>query len=151
MIEVKNVIDGINYWIYYVPKEIKRMSEIDVTKRPSPTKWSKKEILGHLCDSAIMNIERFIKIQYEKQPYVLPTYNQDEWVAKQNYQDTPIEEILTLFYVLNKQIIAIINNIPDEKRSYLCDIGNKELKTLDWLIQDYYDHMEHHLKKQIFK
>ncbi|MGG0664932.1 DinB family protein [Viridibacillus arvi] len=151
MIEVKNVIDGINYWIYYVPKEIKRMSEIDVTKKPSPTKWSKKEILGHLCDSAIMNIERFIKIQYEKQPYVLPTYNQDEWVAKQNYQDTPIEEILTLFYVLNKQIIAIINNIPDEKRSNLCDIGNKELKTLDWLIQDYYDHMEHHLKKQIFK
>ncbi|MGF9977179.1 DinB family protein [Viridibacillus arvi] len=148
---MKNVIDGINYWIYYVPKEIKRMSEIDVTKRPSPTKWSKKEILGHLCDSAIMNIERFIKIQYEKQPYVLPTYNQDEWVAKQNYQDTPIEEILTLFYVLNKQIIAIINNIPDEKRSNLCDIGNKELKTLDWLIQDYYDHMEHHLKKQIFK
>ncbi|MGE7934672.1 DinB family protein [Viridibacillus arvi] len=151
MIEVKNVIDGINYWIYYVPKEIKRMSDIDVTKKTSPTKWSKKEILGHLCDSAIMNIERFIKIQYEKQPYVLPTYNQDEWVAKQNYQDTPIEEILTLFYVLNKQIIAIINNIPDEKRSYLCDIGNKELKTLDWLIQDYYDHMEHHLKKQIFK
>ncbi|KOO48709.1 DinB family protein [Viridibacillus arvi] len=148
---MKNVIDGINYWIYYVPKEIKSMSEIDVTKRPSPTKWSKKEILGHLCDSAIMNIERFIKIQYEKQPYVLPTYNQDEWVAKQNYQDTPIEEILTLFYVLNKQIIAIINNIPDEKRSYLCDIGNKELRTLDWLIQDYYDHMEHHLKKQIFK
>lgn len=151
MIEVKNVIDGINYWIYYVPKEIKRMSDIDVTKKPSPTKWSKKEILGHLCDSAIMNIERFIKIQYEKQPYVLPTYNQNEWVAKQNYQDTPIEEILTLFYVLNKQIIAIINNIPDEKRSYLCDIGNKELKTLEWLIQDYYDHMEHHLKKQIFK
>ncbi|MGE7925005.1 DinB family protein [Viridibacillus arvi] len=151
MIEVKNVIDGINYWIYYVPKEIKRMSEIDVSKRSSPTKWSKKEILGHLCDSAIMNIERFIKIQYEKQPYVLPIYNQDEWVAKQNYQDTPIEDILTLFYVLNKQIIAIINNIPDEKRSYLCDIGNNELKTLDWLIQDYYDHMEHHLKKQIFK
>ncbi|MFJ9461963.1 DinB family protein [Viridibacillus arvi] len=151
MIEVKNVIDGINYWIYYVPKEIKRMSDIDVTKKPSPTKWSKKEILGHLCDSAIMNIERFIKIQYEKQPYVLPTYNQNEWVAKQNYQDTPIEEILTLFYVLNKQIIAIINNIPNEKRSYLCDIGNNELKTLDWLIQDYYDHMEHHLKKQIFK
>ncbi|MGE7770294.1 DinB family protein [Viridibacillus arvi] len=151
MIEVKNVIDGINYWIYYVPKEIKRMSDIDVTKKPSPTKWSKKEILGHLCDSAIMNIERFIKIQYEKQPYVLPTYNQNEWVAKQNYQDTPIEEILTLFYVLNKQIIAIINNIPDEKRCYLCDIGNKELKTLEWLIQDYYDHMEHHLKKQIFK
>jgi len=151
MIEVKNVIDGISYWIYYVPKEIKRMSEIDVSKKPSPTKWSKKEILGHLCDSAIMNIERFIKIQYEKQPYILPTYNQNEWVAKQNYQDTPIEEILTLFYVLNKQIIAIINNIPDEKRSYLCDIGNNELKTLEWLIQDYYDHMEHHLKKQIFK
>ncbi|MBK3493971.1 DinB family protein [Viridibacillus sp. YIM B01967] len=148
---MKNVIDGINYWIYYVPKEIKRMSEVEVSKRPSPSKWSKKEILGHLCDSAIINIERFIKIQYEKQPYVLPTYNQDEWVAKQNYQDTPIEEILTLFYVLNKQIIVIINTIPDEKRSYLFDIGNKELKTLEWLIQDYYEHMEHHLKKQIFK
>lgn len=151
MIEVNNVIDGINYWIYYVPKEFKRMSEVDVSKKSSSTKWSKKEILGHLCDSAIINIERFIKIQYEKQPFVIPTYHQDKWVAIQNYQDTPIEEIITLFYALNKQIITIINNIPDEKRSYLCDIGNNELKTLEWLIQDYYEHMEHHLKKQIFK
>lgn len=125
------------------------MSELEVSEQPLPNKWSKKEILGHLCDSAINNIERFIKIQYEQQPYVTKSYNQDKWVVLQNYRDSSLKEILNLFCTLNKQIINIIMKIPQEKLSYLCDIGNNQHKTLEWLIQDYLE--QHHFKNQIFK
>ncbi|MFI8494904.1 DinB family protein [Peribacillus butanolivorans] len=126
------------------------MSELEVSQRPMPDKWSKKEILGHLCDSAINNLERFIKIQYEEQPFALTPYNQDQWVDIQDYQDISIEEIINLWCGLNKKIIKIIDKTPYEKLAYQCDIGNNQMKTLEWLIQDYLEHMEHHLKNQVF-
>jgi len=70
-IQIQNVMDQLNKWLIKSPQEIRLMSETEVTERPQPHKWSRKEILGHLCDSAINNLERFIKIQYEEQPYVL--------------------------------------------------------------------------------
>ncbi|MED3689188.1 DinB family protein [Peribacillus butanolivorans] len=126
------------------------MSELEVSQRPIADKWSKKEILGHLCDSAINNLERFIKIQYEEQPFVLTPYNQDQWVDIQDYQDISIEEIINLWCGLNKKIIKIIAKTPNEKLAFHCDIGNNQMKTLEWLIHDYLEHMEHHLKNQIF-
>lgn len=146
---MENVINGINHWIHSLPKAYNSMSEIEISNRPSSNKWSKKEIVGHLCDSAINNIERFVKIQYAEQPYVIQSYNQEQWVVVQNYQERPLNEILTLFQTLNKQVIYIIINIPAEKLSNKCDIGNHHQKTLNWLIQDYFEHMEHHIKKQI--
>ncbi|WML46750.1 DinB family protein [Neobacillus sp. PS3-34] len=146
---MENVINGINHWIRFLPEEFNLMTKNEVTNRPLPHKWSKKEILGHLCDSAINNIDRFIKIQYEELPYVIQSYNQDQWVLLQNYQDCPLDEILNLFSSLNKQIINIILNIPRRRLSNLCDIGNNQLKTLEWLIKDYLEHMEHHINNQI--
>ncbi|MEH7308063.1 DinB family protein, partial [Neobacillus drentensis] len=112
---MENVINGLNHWIQSLPKEYNSMSETEISDRPSPSKWSKKEIVGHLCDSAINNIERFVKIQYAEQPYVIQSYNQEQWVVVQNYQERPLDEILTLFQILNKQIKYIIMNIPAEK------------------------------------
>lgn len=146
---MENVINGINHWIHTLPKEYNAMSAAEISNQPSPNKWSKKEILGHLCDSAINNMVRFIKIQYEEQPYVLKPYNQEQWVAVQNYHEKSVDEILTLFQTLNKQIINIIENTPLEKLSYQCEIGHNQQKTLKWLIEDYLEHMEHHINNQI--
>ncbi|MEK4970017.1 DinB family protein [Cytobacillus sp. FSL M8-0252] len=146
---MQKVVEGINRWIKTLPNEYNSMSELEISNRPLPNKWSKKEILGHLCDSAINNIERFIKIQYEEQVYVIQSYNQDQWVKVQNYQDRPLGEIINLFQTLNKQILTIVKNVPSESLSKLCDIGNNQHKTLEWLIQDYLSHMEHHIHNQI--
>lgn len=146
---MKNVIDGINNWIGFIPEEFNQMTEKELNNRPLPHKWSKKEILGHLCDSALNNINRFIKIQYEEQPYVIQSYNQDQWVLVQNYQERPMDEIVNLFCTLNKQIVHIITNTPNDRLSNLCDIVNNQQKSLEWLINDYLEHMEHHINNQI--
>jgi hypothetical protein len=146
---VENVIDGINHWMCFLPNEFNQMTEEELNHRPLPHKWSKKEILGHLCDSALNNMTRFIKIQYEEQPVDIQVYNQDQWVLIQKYQDQPIDEIVNLFCTLNKQIVNIIVNTPNDKLSRLCDIGNNQQKSLEWLITDYLEHMEHHINNQI--
>ncbi len=145
---MEDIIKRIDYWIKLLPKEFNSLSETEISTRPLPNKWSKKEIVGHLCDSAINNLDRFVKIQYEEQPYRIQSYEQDQWVIVQNYQERPLDEILNFFQTLNKQIINIIMNIPTEKLTYICDLGNTH-KTLQWLIQDYLDHMEHHINNQI--
>ncbi|MFJ7886947.1 hypothetical protein ACIQYL_02530 [Lysinibacillus xylanilyticus] len=83
---MQSTIDQLYFWINKMPEEFRQMSEIEISQRPAPQKWSKKEILGHLCDSAINNLERFIKIQYEKEPLVLTPYDQVHWVKIQDYQ-----------------------------------------------------------------
>ncbi|RVT60747.1 DinB family protein [Niallia taxi] len=146
---MEKVINGINHWIQALPKEFTTMSVTEISNRSAPNKWSKKEILGHLCDSAINNLGRFLQVQYEEQPYVIQPYNQVQCVILQNYQERPLQDIVTLFQALNNQIVHVLQNIPSEKLSYICDIGNNEEKTLEWLIQDYLEHMEHHIYNQI--
>lgn len=146
---MEKIINGINYWIQALPEEYKAMSESEISNRPHPNKWSKKEILGHLCDSAINNIERFVKIQYMEQPYIIQLYDQEQWVSVQNYQERPLDEILTLFQNLNKQVINILKNLPPKKLTYLCEVNSNTQETLQWLIEDYLNHMEHHINKQI--
>ena len=51
----------------YTP-QLKQLSEDDLSFKPSPAKWSGKELLGHLIDSAQNNIRRFVVAQYEERP-----------------------------------------------------------------------------------
>lgn len=146
---MEDVINGINHWIQTLPKVYNSMSETEISNRPLQNKWSKKEILGHLCDSAINNINSFVKVQYEEQPFVIQSYSQNQWVILQKYQERPLDEILNLFLSLNKQIINTISNISKERLSNLCDIGDNQQKTLEWLVKDYLKHMEHHINNQI--
>src|SRR6266498_4627281 len=70
--------------------------------KPSPSKWSKKEILGHLIDSAQNNIRRFIVAQYEERPKII--YNQDKWVAIAGYNDYYTADLIRLWVLLNNHI-----------------------------------------------
>jgi hypothetical protein len=96
--------------------------------KKNSTKWSKKEIAGHLIDSAQNNIQRFIRGQYEVEPSI--SYNQDFWVQLNNYQKSNSTSLITLLKLLNEQIIAIWENIPSEDLTRKCKIGN-EIVTIE--------------------
>ncbi len=42
-----------------------------------PNKWSKKEIIGHLINSATNNHQRFVRCQFETIPKIV--YDQNKW------------------------------------------------------------------------
>jgi hypothetical protein len=120
---------------------------IDWDTKPSPGEWSKKEILGHLIDSAQVNIARFTRCTYEQNFKLV--YAQNEWVATKHYQETDIKEILDLWILLNRQIVRILSNYPADKLHAVCDTGKNEvqLHTVEWLAGDYVVHMRHHLRQ----
>jgi hypothetical protein len=123
------------------------MSNIDWDYKPDTSKWSKKEIMGHLIDSAQINLQRFIRCTYEENFKLI--YEQVEWVAVQHYQDANIADILTLWKLLNYQIITVLKNYPDGRLSAKCDNSKNTitLHTVEWLAQDYVDHLMHHLNQ----
>ena len=133
------------------PVKLKQLSSTDLLNKPAPGKWSKKEILGHLIDSALNNLKRFTEIQFLSQPYKVISYDQVNLVIANDYQNLQLDQLLELWQALNRQIVSVVNKIPVEKLDNPVDpqYETKELKTLAWIICDYVAHMEHHFR-QIF-
>ena len=127
-------------------KRFETISEDEWAYKNSPEKWSRKEILGHLCDSAFTNIRRFVVTQYKENENIV--YDQDEWVKAQNYQNIPTAEVINLWKSLNYQIVHIVENMPDEvlQRTWDTSKTTPEILTLEVLIKGYIDHLHHHLK-----
>ncbi len=126
----------------YYP-QLKKISEEGYAHKPAPNKWSKKEILGHLADSAQNNIRRFIVAQYEEQPFIV--YNQDQWVAISNYQHYKTSDLIELWALLNKHICIILSNTSDASAQKTCATNNMQLHSIQWLAVDYIKHLRHHL------
>ncbi|MEP6614959.1 MAG: DinB family protein [Ginsengibacter sp.] len=124
----------------YMP-QLDKIAGDEFSKKTAPGKWSKKEMIGHLADSAQNNIRRFIVAQYEDTPTIV--YNQDEWVTLNNYQQQPPQHVVQLWYVLNKQVAAIFKKISPG--AALRQSQSQELHTIEWLGQDYLKHLKHHM------
>ena len=124
----------------YLPK-LKSLTEDGSSIKPSPNKWSKKEVIGHLVDSAQNNIRRFIVAQYDNNPLIV--YRQDNWVSINNYQSYELEDLVQLWYLLNKQICSILSNTSQDILQRTCQ--TESLHTIEWLAKDYIKHMKHHL------
>jgi hypothetical protein len=110
-----------------------------------PGKWTKKQILGHLIDSAANNHQRFVRAQFEDNPLI--RYDQNNWVTLQNYKDEPAEILLGLWFNYNRHIAFILKNIPADKIKNPCNTGKIESFTLQWIAEDYIRHMKHHLEQ----
>ena len=146
---IKQVVERLTAHLSKIPSRYHQFSEEALLRRPAPGKWSKKEILGHLCDSALNNLKRFEDIQCLPQPYTIVGYKQDELVAINRYQELPLDHVLQLWKTLNQQIVHVISSIPADKLPYTVLLSSGESHTLKWLVEDYIEHMDHHWR-QVF-
>ena len=145
-----HTIERLRYWLTTVPKRIARLSKEELAYKPKPDKWSKKEILGHLTDSALHNWQRFATARFQEGPLVVKPYPQDELVRENEYQKQSIGQIVNLWRGLNLQIVHLLENIPNTLFEKEVSIPYMNKTTdLKWLVEDYLVHMEHHLS-QIF-
>jgi hypothetical protein len=130
--------------------KIGAIPEKEFSLKTSPDRWSKKEVLGHLIDSAQNNLRRFICGQYESAPQKI-VYSQNDWVAMNAYQQSDSQEIILLWALLNKRIAAILQQMPTAAYTRLSDTGKNsvETHTLEFLAEDYVKHLKHHLNQII--
>lgn len=122
------------------------IDDLNFSKKISPDKWSKKEIIGHLIDSATNNHQRFVRGQFENKPQIV--YDQNNWNVYNFYQQIDKNQIIDFWVIYNKQLLELIKRIPPENLQLECFVGEKSLP-LEFLITDYVDHLEHHLKQVV--
>lgn len=136
---------GLEQVITAVKPQLQQFTPAEAAARPAPGKWSKKEIVGHLIDSALNNHQRFIRAQ--QGPLTLPGYAQNFWVEAQGYQDADWETLIQVWETINRNLARIMQLIPAEALQQSCRIGNNEPVTLEFLVTDYLDHFKHHLRQ----
>ncbi len=124
---------------------LKSLTEPNISHRPTPERWSIKEVVGHLIDSAANNHQRFIRLQNGNA--TLPGYDQRFWVSAGNYQEMEFQTILELWISYNNLLLSIIASIEPESLTNVWTTESGEQLTLKFLIEDYYAHLQHHIQK----
>jgi hypothetical protein len=133
------------------------VSEERTARRPAPDRWSVRELIGHLIDSACNNHRRFILNQDAERLSVDP-YDQEAWVACQRYAETPAAELLPLWTAYNRHLARVIEAMSDavldgargpvgERRFPYTELRLGDVATLRHLVEDYVGHIRHHLRQ----
>lgn len=120
---------------------LNKINEADFFIKKSVDSWSKKEILGHLVDSAQNNIRRFVMVQYEQNPHIV--YNQNVWVNAAGYQNYNTADLIQLWILLNRHICILLKNIPASVEMNECLTDS--FHSIKWIAADYNKHLLHHL------
>ena len=141
MIELSNqltkVVDG-------AAQEFAGWTDAETARRAKPDAWSKKEILGHLIDSASNNHQRFVRAALQDE-LTGPGYDQEGCVRLQRYQEIQWSDLLAFLASYNRFLAHVLASIPETKRTARCLIGNYPPMTLEELAADYLRHLDHHL------
>ena len=130
-----------------VPRSFLTLNSNELVQPRMEGKWSRLQILGHLCDSALHNVSRFVQMQHQTEPLFITPYHQDQWVESQQYISAPIEEVLNLWISLNQSVIRVLSSMPETGESPTCILPDGSVVTMEWLAQDYVQHLQHHLQQ----
>ncbi len=143
---MKNIATAIHEQVIAAKPKLLKISEQAAAQKPGPGKWSKKEIIGHLIDSASNNHQRFVRASLNA-AMAFPPYQQEPWVAASHYQEMPWCELVEFFVQYNLHLSRLIIMIPESALENPCNIGKENPVTLRFVITDYLRHWQHHLQQ----
>jgi hypothetical protein len=135
------------------------VAEERTARPPAPGKWSARQIIGHLIDSACNNHRRFIINQAEGDRLIVDPYEQDAWVERNRYAETPAAELVPMWAGYNRHIARVLEAIPDAVLNrargpiadysfpYMATRPTTDYATLGYLAEDYVAHLRYHLKQ----
>jgi hypothetical protein len=106
--------------------------------------WTRKQIVGHMLDSATNNRQRFVRASTDGS-FAGPNYAQDAWVAAHGYAGQHWETLLLWWEVEHEILASAVDNIPEERMEAVCAVGDDAPVTLRFLIEDYTRHQRWHL------
>lgn len=143
--------------IQAVVPRMKQISEADARIERGAGKWSRIEIVGHLIDSAVNNHRRFVLANFQDH-LLFDGYDQEQWVALQDYQHQDWIWLIDFWSNYNQLIARLMDAVPESVRlkphAEHClhqmawiTLREDQPATLDYLMKDYVGHLEHHVRQ----
>ncbi len=126
--------------------QLRKVSESDAQQPYPGGTWRRKEVLGHLLDSAVNNHLRFTLAALNGN-YTGPEYDGEAWVRLNGYAHLPFSSLLQHWRSRNELLANLVERIPESALGNECRIGDGEPVTLQFLIEDYLRHLEHHVEQ----
>jgi hypothetical protein len=126
-----------------------RLREISEKKSIQPILpggWSRKQVVGHLIDSASNNHQRFVRAALQTS-LDFPGYDQTGSVRVQVAQSVDWHLLVSLWATYNRYLAHVIGQLPAAKLETVCRIGSGDAVTLGFLATDYVAHLAHHLNQ----
>jgi hypothetical protein len=143
---MKSVASHLRELIAQAKPQFLSLTEPDVSRKQYDEKWSLKEILGHLIDSASNNHQRFVRMQL--QPDIGSfTYQQTQWNAAQKYQVERWTDLVELWAFYNTHLAHVIEQVDPDTLGNTCDMGYSSPAQLRFVMEDYVRHVQHHVEQ----
>ncbi len=142
---MKNIANEIRSVVNQASERLALMTPGQVSRKETPNSWSKKEVLGHLIDSATNNHQRFVRA-CSNAAAAFPTYQQEDWIRVQRYNESDWGTLLELWSAYNRHLSDVIERIPQDALSAHCNVGQENPVTLEFVVEDYLRHLQHHLR-----
>ncbi len=129
-----DVAEAVRAEVGRASKVFLRWKDEDVSMVPGVGKWSRKEILGHLIDSASNNHQRVVRGQFSSS--LVFGYDQVAWVEANGYRHRAWSELVELWGAMNRHFAAAVEAVPAVKLATPCAANGEEPKPLEWWIRD---------------
>lgn len=142
---IQKEVNRLLYLCETIPSLLSEMDDTLFSTKPNAKTWSKKEIIGHLIDSAANNHQRFVRSQFENTPTIV--YDQNNWNKFNFYQHISKIQLIDFWTIYNRQLIELFKNFSNENLLKECKTSDDKNYTISFLITDYVEHMEHHLRQ----
>lgn len=123
---------------------LRTIADDEADEEVRPGGWRRKEVLGHLIDSALNNHQRFVRAAIQGF-YEGPSYEQNAWVDLHGYVELPWNKLLAQWWDRNDTLARVVERTPEARLAARCRVGDNAPVSLAFLIEDYLAHMDHHI------
>jgi hypothetical protein len=122
-------------------KHLKRYADVYGEQRLKRKPWTRKQALGHLVDWASAH-QQWLARALTEPKLVTAGYPLDEWASAQQYDKYAWQEIVDLWVSLNRLLVHVLAQIPEDRLTMACRIGVAEPMPLSKLIERYVEYCE---------